>query len=221
MLLKAQKGFTISTMESTISINNPFIPGNSGIRGAYINNIPVKETEPGSVFEKLVSEGGENFINYFRCLGLSNDQNLIVLSSSHHYYYDPEELKEIKTVLNLKLLNQIRQLKDFLHNIYHIIPDKSNFIGSFIDGKHQRGFFSGSGKSQKNTNGKSDPVENKLESAIPFINMIYDIIDLRTNRYITRRTATILLEETGLAVTNMTELKGITYFCTTKIPLRA
>jgi hypothetical protein len=122
--------------------------------------------------------------------------------------------------LNLKLLNQIRQLKDFLHNIYHIIPEKSNFIGSFIDGKHQYGFFSGSGKSKNNTTGKSDPVENRLESAMPFINKIYDIIDIRTNRYITRRTATLLFEEAGLAVSDMTELKGITYFCAVKVPAR-
>ena len=51
--------------------------------------------------------------------------------------------------------------------------------------------------------------------------MIYDMLDVRTNRYITRRTATILLEEAGLAVSDMTELKGITYFCSTKVPVGA
>ena len=212
----------MSAMESTITINNPYIPGNSDIAGdAFISNILVRETEACSVFEKLVSEGSENFLNYVRMLGLTDDKNLIILSSSHHYYYDSEDLKDIKTVLNIKQLNQIRQLKVFLHTIYHMLPDKSNFIGSFIDGNHQNGFFSSSNKSQNNITGKFDPVENGIESAMPFINMIYDMLDVRTNRYITRKTATLLLEETGLAVTDMTELKGITYFCSMKVPVRA
>ena len=42
-------------------------------------------------------------------------------------------------------------------------------------------------------------------------------MDLRTNRYLTRRSVTALLRECGLMVAGMTELNGTTYFYTQKI----
>ena len=51
---------------------------------------------------------------------------------------------------------------------------------------------------------------------IPFINRMYSFIDSRTNRYLTRRSVTNLLEECGLQVVGMTELNGLTYFYTQK-----
>jgi hypothetical protein len=45
---------------------------------------------------------------------------------------------------------------------------------------------------------------------------MYSFIDLKTNRYLTRRTASNLLEESGLQIVGMTERNGLTYFHTRK-----
>jgi hypothetical protein len=201
------------------NITHIYFPSNSDVRESayhHRDHAPKTETESYPVFEKLASEGGENFFNYIKWLGLSKDQNLIVLSCSHHYFYDTEDLKDIKTVVSLKLLNQIRQIKDFLHNIYNILPDKCNFIGSFIDGKSYTEFLSHPNMSNSYIAGKSDPFENGIETRFPFLNMIYHFMDSRTDRFITKSTATMLLEEEGLTVSDISEINGITYFCTRK-----
>ena len=184
--------------------NTNFISGKFPLRKGLIKSNPV--------FEKLAEEGCEYYFRYLEWLGLSNDKNLLVLSSSHHYYYDAEDLKGIKTLVNLKQLNYIKQIKNFLHTIYHILPYKTYFIGSFIDGKTSKGFFSDSNKNPGPLAGKVDPFEIGITSRNPFLNLIYDIIDSRTNRYLTRKTVQIMLEDAGLKVLDMTDFNGLTYF---------
>ena len=55
------------------------------------------------------NEDCKNFGEYLEKLGLSGDSNLLILSSMHHYYYDAEEMINVKTVINLKELNQIKE----------------------------------------------------------------------------------------------------------------
>jgi hypothetical protein len=45
---------------------------------------------------------------------------------------------------------------------------------------------------------------------------MYSFIDSRTNRYLTRRSVTSLLKESGLELVGMTEINGLTYFHTRK-----
>lgn len=168
------------------------------------------------IFDNLVAEGCENFFEYFEQTGISADENMILLPSSHHYYYDVEDLREVKTIVNLKQLNKIKQPKDFLKNIFHILPNKSNFIGYFIDGKNQLGIMPNS-STPSNKNRGVDPVENGISSRIPFLNMIYDIMDSKTNRFLTKRTVATMLEEVGFKILDMTEIKGLTYFSVRKL----
>ena len=168
------------------------------------------------IYEDLRKEGGENFFDYLSHSGLSAEDNMILLPSSHHYYYDVEDLKDVKTLVNLKHLNKIKQPKDFLNNIFHILPHGSYFIGSFVDGKNQLGIFPNSSDAD---NSAIDQIENGISSRIPFLNMIYDIMDSKTNRFLTRRTVSSMLEEIGFKVLNMTDIKGITYFNANKLKL--
>jgi len=46
--------------------------------------------------------------------------------------------------------------------------------------------------------------------------MVYDLIDSRTNRYMTEKSVRFLLEDTGLKILDITEFNGLTYFCTQK-----
>lgn len=155
----------------------------------------------------LADMENEDFVNYIEWLGLDKDDpNLIVLSSFHHYFYDFDEMKNVKTVVNLKYLNEIRDIKSFLHSIYTILAPKSNLVGRFTDSKNHKGY------SFKKRAADKDAVENGILSKIPLINTLYNIMDSRTNRNLSRNNATFLLENNGFKVHDITELNGITYF---------
>jgi hypothetical protein len=181
----------------------------------FQENVLTRTSETNLVYANLLAEGGENFYEYLQSIELSSDPDMILLPSLHHYYYDIEDLKEVKTIVNLKELNKIKQPKDFLKNIFHILPHSSCFIGAFVDGKNQLGFFPNSSSSNNKSTG-IDPIENGISSRIPFLNMIYDIMDAKTNRFLTRRTVATMLEEVGFRILDMTEIKGITYFSVRK-----
>jgi len=163
--------------------------------------------------ELLSTEGGESFYSYLDWLGLAKSPDLIVLSSMHHYYYDTEELSGIQTVVNLLPLNQVKNVKGFFHSIYHLIPHKSYFVGCFADNRnHYRYFFKKNPLDQP-----SAATERESISKIPILNFFYKLIDLRANRFMSRKYVILSLEEVGFKVLDITELKGITYFCSRKI----
>jgi hypothetical protein len=175
----------------------------------FKGNSPVEAVDSNPVFERLMEENQENFYNYIKWLGHANEPDFIVLSSSHHYYYDIEELKHIKTVINLKPLNNTKRIKDFLHTIHNILPQKSYFIGCFSDYKNQTLYLSGSDKSKQ----QAEQIENGIVSRISFFNRMFSIMDSRTDMYLTKRTVTLMLEDAGLKLLDITELNGLTYFC--------
>jgi hypothetical protein len=166
------------------------------------------------VLRILTTEGCENFAKYIELLGLEKDPNIVVLSSLHHYYYDAEEMTNVKTVINLKELNHIKQLKDLLHSFFYILSPKCNFIGCFVNTKKQNGFVLSTSPSDSYYKRNSDAIENGIVSSSPFLNMIYNVIDSKTNKYMSERSVSLLLGEHGFKVLDMTELDGLTYFCT-------
>lgn len=176
--------------------------------GANINHVRTS-----SVQKVLDTVSAENFARYLDQLGIDKDSDLLVLSSAHHYYYDAEEMINVKTMVNLTELNQIKQLKDFLHSIFRILPPKCTFIGCFVNNKKQDGFVLNSNPSDSYYKRNSDAIENGIASSSPILNMIYNMIDLKTNKYLSDHSVSLLLGEHGFKVTNMTEIDGITYFC--------
>jgi hypothetical protein len=157
--------------------------------------VAMDEYENNPLFETLSSEGGENFFHYVGWLGLSKDPNLMILSSIHHYYYDFNDLKGVKTIINLKQLNQINHIDSFLGNIFRVLPPKANFIGCFNDNKIHSGI------------------------AVPFyqsfklLNSLINLIDSKTDRFMSRKDVIKVLESHGFRIIDMTEIKKITYFC--------
>jgi hypothetical protein len=200
----------------TTSISNNL--QNQGSAGSYfLNESPVELQQKNPLLDRLADDGNKSFLDYVNWLGLSKDPNLIVLSSSHHYYYDAEDLKDVKTVLNLKQLNQIKEIKEFLDTINRMLSHKSYFAGSFVDRKNQFGFIPSASTSKPHLNGTADQIENGITSRIPFLNMMYNIMDSRTNRNLTKKNVTSLLEDAGMKVLDMSEINGLTCFCSQKI----
>jgi hypothetical protein len=201
-------------MRNSITINNLDVINNQRIN--TLVNIGGSSIDLGGsnpVLRTLTNEEGENFANYVEQLGLAKDLDLVVLSSLHHYYYDAEEMINVKTVINLKELNQIKQLKDFLHSIFHILPPDCNLIGCFVNNKKQSGFILNTSPSDSYYKRNSDAIENGIASSSPFLNMIYNMIDSKTNKYMSERSVSMLLGEHGFKVLDMTEHDGLTYFC--------
>lgn len=158
-------------------------------------NVSMDENQNNPVFDNLLAEGGENFFHYVNWLGLAKDPNLMVLSSIHHYYYDFNDLKGVRTLINLKRLNKINHIDTFLNNVFRVLPEKANFVGCFKDNKIRGGM------------------------AVPFyqsfryINKLINIFDSSTDRFLTRRDVIKLLESHKFRIIDMTEISNMTYFC--------
>ncbi len=204
-------------MKSKTTTNNKnIIKSQRVIKSSHNESSKIKKTEINAVLERLAEEGHEDFFNYLDWLGLAKDPEILILASSHHYYFENEDLRTIKTVVNLKPLNNIKSIKDFLDTISNVIPDKCYFIGSFTDNKNQIGIFSSSNKSGHTADGGASKTDNITGQWNSIMNMVYDIIDSKTNRYLSERSVRLLLENTGLKILDITEFNGLTYFCTQK-----
>jgi hypothetical protein len=143
----------------------------------------------------LISEGGVNLYRYIDNLGLLQESELLVLSSKHHYYYDEKELKHIRTLVTLKKLNHIKYLDLFLKTIVRILPPKVNFIGCFSNDRIN----TGSGLHYYNP--------SRLYSR--FLNFL----DSKADQIMNNNEVSKILKRNGLIMINMTEMNGLTYFC--------
>jgi hypothetical protein len=125
-------------------------------------------------------------------------------------------MKNVETIINLKEFNQIKQIKSFLNSIFYILPEKSNFIGCFVDNEKNSVFSSRDNLSKNNTKNSKNAIENGIVSRIPFLNMVYNIMDSKTNRYLSKISVSLLLEDHGFKIMNMTDINGLTYFLAQK-----
>jgi hypothetical protein len=175
-----------------------------------------QESSINTVFEKLAAEGCENYFDYVKFLGLENDPDLIALSSSHHYYYDADDLRKVKTVVNLKQLNKMRNVKDFLQTINVALSSQSYFIGSFTEKSGLNGADGRHGTDRSRNAPTDDTIEYSLNLKIPVLNVLFNILNSGTKKHMSKKTVISMLESAGLKVLDMTELNGLTYFCTNK-----
>jgi len=158
----------------------------------------------------------EDFLNYLERLGLVVEPGLLVIPYKHHFFYDMEDLKGVKTIVNLTQLNHVREVRDFVRKISELIHYQANFVGCFVDNKARKHLSDKYDTLQGHRPEMTEAYENGIESRIPFINRMYSFIDSRTNRYMTRRTVTSLLNESGFQVISMTDWNGMTYFYSRK-----
>jgi hypothetical protein len=142
----------------------------------------------------LAAEGGEFFNNYISRLGYGTDQDVLILSSKHHYYYDASELKEVKTLVNLKRLNFMKHLENYVLKVSESLSPNAKFIGCFEDKKANRGI------------GITARLYKKL----------INFIDLRIDTEIDRKSLVKIFESCGFDIVDMTEVNGLTYFTSSK-----
>ena len=193
--------------KNNIIISNQSISTNlsitSGQRGS---------SDAGKANDALFAEGGVNFYNYIRRLGLESDPDIVVISSLRHFYYDAEEMIKVKALVNVTELNKVKRIVDFLDTCYRIIPPKSYLIGCFVDNNKIPRYRLRNNSASNIGRRDFDPLEYGIVSAVPFINRLYSIMDSRTNTYISRGSFTFLLEDYGFKVLDMTEQDELVYF---------
>ncbi len=182
----------------------------------YRQSSALADTANSQLFSEMSVESRSDLFGYLNQLGVSDVSGLLVIPSAHHYYYSAQDLIGVKTILNLKQLNNVRDLKGFLQNIFFLLPDASRFVGSFVDNKTQNGFSEKYHNRVKSLSERTDAYENGIDSRIPFINRMYSLIDARTNTYLTRRSVSNIIQDSGLRLVSMTDLNGLTYFCSRK-----
>jgi len=180
----------------------------------YKDNTLIDHFKNNPVLRELDSEISDDFQTYIKWLDLPVYPNLVVLSSLHHYYYDEDDMKDVGILVNLKQLNQLKQIRHFLHSVYRLLPAKSYFIGCFHDNNSQNGFLPVSPKPHYSD--RFNPVKLGVISENRVLNMVYNIIDFKTSRFLTKRNVVLQLEEAGLNVNDINEINGLTYFCAQK-----
>jgi hypothetical protein len=119
----------------------------------------------------------------------------MILSSIHHYYYDFNDLKGVNTLVNLKKFNQINHIDTFLSNVFHVLPTKAKFVGCFVDNKIRRG------------------LAMPFYRSFRFLNRLINIVDPKTDRFMSRKDVIKLLESHDFRIVDMTEINNITFFC--------
>ncbi len=151
---------------------------------------------PNPVKDKLLAEGGDNFLDYLEHRGFMKETDLLVLSSKHHFYYDQNDLADVKVLVNIKKLNHIKHLDSFLHVIFRVLPSDARFIGCFTESR----------------NGKVNG--SPFHNTKAFYKKFIDFLDARTDRRMTRNEVEEILDSHGFKIVDMTEINGLTYFTT-------
>ncbi len=147
----------------------------------------------------MIAEDGGSFFNYLKDLGLSRENNLVVLSSRHHYFYDEDELKNVRTLINLRKLNLIKYLDEFLFTLVQVLPPDTKFLGCFSD---------------CNVSGNND---TSLFHPIRLLKEKVNRLDFLGEKTMNKNKVSEMLESNGFKIINMTEMNGLTYFCSQNV----
>jgi len=169
------------------------------VRTKSRNKIPVPEISSLSpVLENIRTLAGTDFFQYLRFLQIEKEQNMMALSSTHHYYYDFDDMKGIKTLVTLKKLNSIKSLGTFFQTVVRILPQEAIFIGYFKNDTGNRPVFS-------------------FFQTTRLYNGIVNYLDFKTDLSLTKDHVSRILGENKLQLIDITDINGMTYFCSRNI----
>jgi hypothetical protein len=168
--------------------------------------------------EDLLCEAGEEALNYFGSFNLIQKPNFIILSSVRHYLYDAEELKRVKTLINLKAINEMRRAKFQIRSMNNVLPEKGHLAGCFIDYKREKERIR---KNYPQVIGliliMMNSFGNRILPRIPIVGLIYAFVYDGRIKFWKKEEVCTLLVKNGFNVINMHEINGLTYFISQKV----
>ena len=163
----------------TTNIN---ITKNSGKKSGFYSSIVT-----------LIVEGGITFYRYLYSLGMSGEENMVVLSSRNNYYLEEDDLKNVRVLITLKKLNLIKHLDMYLNTLVRILPPDASIIGYFSDSKIVK--------------------NNRFPfHLLKFFTRSNIFFDFRTGHIMNKNEVTELLERSGLKTLDMRKMNGLIYF---------
>ena len=198
---------------SDSNVNNTKDIVNHKDRQVFNTEVVTPKTGPGTaVYDSLVKEGREFFLEYIDWLGLLQKTNVIVLPDLYHYYYDLDDLAEVETIINLKPLNREKRADSFLESIANGLPVDGSLVGCFVEENKVGRSLMKNQLAGSHYLDKDDIIENGIISSNQVFNRFVNLMDSRIFRKLTESNVRKLLTDSGFIVEDMTEINGITYF---------
>jgi hypothetical protein len=71
-------------------------------------------------------------------------------------------------------------------------------------------------KSAYRTDEQGSAPKTETSTLNSFLNILYGLIDSKTNKSLSKKNVGFMLEDTGFKIVDITEFNGLTYFCTQK-----
>ncbi len=178
-------------METIVTPEKKFLNNENNYETIFNIERKYGKSDVAEVSYGFTTEEGKNFFRYLKTFNLAKDPDLLILPAINHYYFDEKELKNVRTLVNLKNLNQIKELNSFLYTLIHILPENANFLGYFSYNKFS---FTGDGL----FTGLSTRI-NKF-------------LDLKTDHNLDKKEFSDRLQKFGFRIIDMTEMNGLVYF---------
>ena len=183
-------------MENILASDNRYL-NNDNVFETILNiEKKYRKSDFNEIPKGLTAEVGKNFFSYLKNFNLSNDPHLLILPPNNHYYFDKKELRSVRTIVNLKNLNIIKDLDTFLFTLTQILPPNVNFLGYFSYNKITL---------------KGDGLLLGLSTRLN------NLLDSRTDHNMNKKELSDRLQKFGFKIVDMTELDGLTYFYSQKV----
>ena len=197
---------------STINYPRTMVKTTRIKNSVYYNKIPDRGTNNKNLFKSLSKDGCEDFFNYLDWLDLAKSTEVIILPRKGSFYYAPEDFQNTETVINLKPINFIKNLKSFISKIYSFLPEYSFFAGCFEEHKGNYG----NRQSEGVYDIGSGSINNSSNKSPWLLNWTNRLFNYGPHSLIDRKSAKSVLELSGFTVLDITTLNGKTYFCAQK-----
>lgn len=147
---------------------------------------------------RLLAICGFSFFRYLWSAGLTKESGMIVLSSHQGANWGRRDLKDARMLVNLRRLDLIKHLEMFVSSLVRLLPPETTFVGCFA----QRVFVSPATEASGGHGGFWNTLPGH-----------------GAGRYqmLSRARVSAMLEGSGLEVTDMREMNGLTYFQSRKV----
>ena len=178
-------------MENIITSENKFLNNENNYETILNIERRYGKSDLAEMSYGFTTEEGKIFFRYLKNFNLAKDPDLLILPPKNHFYFDEKELKNVRTLVNLKNLNLIKDLNSFLYSLISLLPPNANFVGYF---SYDKFTFSGYGL----FTGLSTRI-NKF-------------LDLKTDHNMDKKELSDRLQKFGLRIIDMTEMNGLVYF---------
>lgn len=181
-------------------MDNSLILSKNSFSSEFINSgqdKKISKTAPSfadRVFLNLTDNKAEDLFSYLKIVGLPADSNIVILAPGQHYYYDESDLRNVRILINLKRLNQIKEIDRYLHNLYRILPMNASFVGCFYDSSLQKRH------------------RNSGKYSRTLISRMLNLFNTPHEQELTRHKVTELLWKHNFETVDMTDINGLTYF---------